>query len=660
MSTNYRKDIDGLRSVAVLFVLAYHGFPDSFRGGFIGVDMFFVISGFLITGIILEDLEQNTFSFWNFYQRRIKRLFPALFLVLASALVAGWFVLFPDEYSMLGKHTLAGTTFISNIVFWQEAGYWDVAGKAKPLLHLWSLGIEEQFYLLFPLLLVFVYKKKFRLLTVILGIFFVSFAYNIHFYRSEPVMAFYSPAARFWELLMGSLLAVMASSSCSQIRTHFNIHVRERLNGFLGILLFERGRRLKENTVNDILSLFGIVLLAIALGTSQVDYKFPGYQALLPTFGVLLIVASGPQAWINRTLFSNRIAVAIGLISYPLYLWHWPLLSYAYILGGELTGTWEWRWIRLACIFFSFILAAITYRMIERPMRFGKTRQASKIILLLLLMLSVGIFGAYVFFQDGLPKRKGIAEEFIMKQFAQLQEPGHNEAGFTYAPSLRDKGVYCSLSNMNSKQTVAVIGDSHARQIYPAIAQKNSKNGINTFLCSWSPQFKYRNEMTEPVLASKNDITHVFIVTRGVLYTEKDNDTGLDEYITMNEFKETYQHVITLLRQQGKKVFIIAENPVLHADIKNYIIRPFALNTPPPGPTRQSELKLRGKYLSTLKSLSDATVIETLDVFCPTSDCILYNSSGESLYLDDDHLSTAGNTFLVDNLLQQYLPLGRE
>jgi len=168
----YRPDIDGLRAFAVLAVVVYHAFPATLKGGFIGVDVFFVISGYLISGIILNDLQQGTFSLWNFYSRRIRRIFPALIVVLAAVLIFGWFALFPDEYRALGKHVLGGAAFISNFLLWREAGYFDVVGKAKPLLHLWSLGIEEQFYIIFPLLLWCCAKKHFRIVTVVIILWF--------------------------------------------------------------------------------------------------------------------------------------------------------------------------------------------------------------------------------------------------------------------------------------------------------------------------------------------------------------------------------------------------------------------------------------------------------------------------------------------------------
>jgi len=206
----YRRDIDGLRAVAVLSVVAFHAFPDWMKGGFIGVDIFFVISGFLISTIIFENLDRGTFTFFEFYARRIKRIFPALLLVLIASFVFGWFALLADEYKQLGKHIAAGAGFVSNLVLWSEAGYFDNSAETKPLLHLWSLGIEEQFYIVWPFFLWFAWKKKFNLLTLTVILTLISFTLNLKGISENSVAIFYSPQTRFWELLSGSILAWFA------------------------------------------------------------------------------------------------------------------------------------------------------------------------------------------------------------------------------------------------------------------------------------------------------------------------------------------------------------------------------------------------------------------------------------------------------------------
>jgi len=205
----YRADIDGLRAIAVLSVVGYHAFPNWIKGGFVGVDIFFVISGYLISGIIIGNLENGTFSFAEFYARRVKRIFPALILVMAACYSFGWMTLLPDEFKQLGKHIAAGAGFVSNLFFWQEAGYFDHAAQTKPLLHLWSLGVEEQFYIIWPLLLFLAWKRKFNFLSLAISIATISFAFSVKISYGDINQAFYSPVSRFWELMTGGILAYM-------------------------------------------------------------------------------------------------------------------------------------------------------------------------------------------------------------------------------------------------------------------------------------------------------------------------------------------------------------------------------------------------------------------------------------------------------------------
>ena len=234
----YRHDIDGLRAIAVLSVVAFHAFPVWVKGGYIGVDVFFVISGFLISTIIFENLEKGTFSFGEFYARRIKRIFPALTLVLVASLIIGWLVLLPDELNQLGKHVVAGAGFVSNLVLWSEAGYFDNSADTKPLLHLWSLGVEEQFYIIWPLLLWLASRQHFSLSTLVILIALFSFTFNINAVSQDPVATFYSPLTRFWELLCGTLLA------------WYSLHKAEFLVGIkkmLGMAQVYTGRKYKTS-----------------------------------------------------------------------------------------------------------------------------------------------------------------------------------------------------------------------------------------------------------------------------------------------------------------------------------------------------------------------------------------------------------------------------
>ena len=359
----YRLDIDGLRAIAVLSVVAFHAFPSLIRGGFIGVDIFFVISGYLISSIIFENLDRGTFSFTEFYVRRIKRIFPALLLVLVVCFTFGWFTLLADEYKQLGKHIAGGASFISNFILWNEAGYFDNSAETKPLLHLWSLGIEEQFYIVWPLFLWFAWKCKFNLLKITITVAIVSFILNINGINQDMVTTFYSPLTRFWELLSGSLLAWV-----TLYKKNAFVNVKYKLDNWLSHIVYNEKKEDEGKILSNVISFVGLLLLLYGFWRINKELSFPGKWALVPVLGAVFLITAGSKAWINRTILSNKVAVWFGLISFPLYLWHWPMLSFARIIEGELPS----RSIRIAVVIFSIVLAWVTYILVERPLRFGK------------------------------------------------------------------------------------------------------------------------------------------------------------------------------------------------------------------------------------------------------------------------------------------------
>jgi peptidoglycan/LPS O-acetylase OafA/YrhL len=374
----YRPDIDGLRALAVLMVIVYHALPSVLRGGFSGVDVFFVISGFLISGQIFAELETGRFVFAAFYGRRVRRIFPALCLVLLATLGYGFVVLLPVELAQLGADVVGGAGFISNLMLWNEAGYFDRAAIYKPLLHLWSLGVEEQYYIVWPVALWVLYKTKLNRLGFVIAFAAGSFALNTALAAGSPTADFYSPLSRFWELSAGALLAWQQLHSS-----------RGAWRGASG------GAR------RGAISIAGVALILGSSVALSPQMHFPGWLALAPVVGAVLLIAAGPEALVNRSLLSRRVAVFTGRISYPLYLWHWPLISYAYFLdhGRELK-----TFPALCVIVASFFLAWVTYLLIEQPLRFGGRRKG-KTLGLVACMLAVGGIGAGVWAEHGFPCR---------------------------------------------------------------------------------------------------------------------------------------------------------------------------------------------------------------------------------------------------------------
>lgn len=450
----YRADIDGLRAIAVMLVVLYHAFPKTILGGFIGVDIFFIISGFLISTILFENMHAGNFSIIDFYRRRVRRIFPALFAVLIACLVGGWFFLLPDEYRQLGKHVAGGTTFISNILLWREAGYFDSSAESKPLLHLWSLAVEEQFYIFWPLILALIWKRRWNF-TLIVLLTIVFFAINIFYLKSDPTAAFYSPQSRFWELMVGSMLAYVLLFKPALIEKHKNLQ-----------------------------SILGFLLLALGLFFIDRNCMFPGWWALLPTVGAALIISAGPSAYLNKNLLSSRLFTWIGLISYPLYLWHWPIFSFFHIA----VSTTPTKSTRCLAIAISIALAWLTYRFIEVPLR-NSIWFSKRTPLYLVAMIMLGMIGYSFYIRDDLSSASQIAG---MNEFSRYFENTYPEWHYMKSQHMVDnyredcnfydiqkfiigKNTRLPRTSINSAcferdgkhdKTVFIWGDSHGSQLY--------------------------------------------------------------------------------------------------------------------------------------------------------------------------------------------------
>jgi len=433
--SKYRPDIDGLRAIAVLSVVVFHAFPTLMQGGFVGVDIFFVISGFLISSIIFDNFNRGTFSFAEFYARRAKRIFPGLLLVLAACLIVGWFLLLSDELNQLGKHVLAGVGFVSNFVFWSEAGYFDTSADTKPLLHLWSLGIEEQFYIIWPLLLWLAWKLGFSFLLLAASIAIVSFLFGVSGVWQDPVATFYAPLTRFWELLCGALLAWF-----SQKKTGSSVSIRSSSGIFVLPGFFKGLESFLPFGPKNLCALCGMLLLGGGFLVINKDASFPGFWALMPVLGAVLIIMAGPEAWFNRKVLSHRILVWFGLISFPLYLWHWPILSFGRIVYFNEPPL-NFKVIAVAV---SIFLAWLTVKYVERPVRFGGGRSALKVAVLTVLLFFVAVIGL-VFY------RADFSESHTFENLAIKREGEH--------------AIGSSLAWFQGKEGWLFLGNSYNRSV---------------------------------------------------------------------------------------------------------------------------------------------------------------------------------------------------
>lgn len=640
----YRPDIDGLRGIAVLGVVAFHAFPGVMRAGFIGVDVFFVISGFLITTIILGALERGNFSFLKFYSRRVRRILPALIVVLLAVAVIGWLVLGSVAYKQAGLHIAGGATFTSNLLLWSESGYFDTSSERKVLLHLWSLAVEEQFYLLFPIVLWSAYKRRVRPALVVTAIGIASFIWNVHASAANPSMDFYSPQTRAWELMMGAFLACLklpASGASAWTRLQ-------------GSLRGSRiGRKLSQAdgraVLGDLASAAGLALLCLAAVSIVKEAPFPGWWALLPTLGTALLIFGGMRSRINRFLLSNRALVQVGLISFPLYLWHWPLLSFAYVVRGGTPS----RALKFSLVVVSVLLAWLTYRFVERPIRFGKGGR-SVVVGLLVSLASFGIIGFSIYWSGGFDNRA------IVRKLDPYLETAKQAVGYEGCVPVPSAEWLCDLGVPTEAPSVLAYGDSHAYSMRPALAKYAHETGRSILYTSVggcpliigidslakddqaAAHCRERGQKTFEYVRDHR-IPNVFLIVRWSNYGGPPAQAlrdGLDRTI------EAYRKI-------GVRVYLFVDNPYQEYQPEDALrksawtddtINAFSTSTAKHESNQGWTTRLLSAYAS-----DSVTILDFTEAYCPDGTCPLVKD-GKFLYMDHDHLSTYGSLLIYPEL----------
>ncbi|MDB5756566.1 MAG: acyltransferase [Massilia sp.] len=646
--TGYRPDIDGLRAVAVIAVVLYHAWPNFFPAGFIGVDIFFVISGYLITSIIISHLEQGRFSILDFYSRRLRRIFPALLLVLAATIGFGWIVLLPAEFKQIGWHVAAGGTFVSNLLLWHEAGYFDNAAITKPLLHLWSLGIEEQFYALWPLLLWIVYKRRLSMLFLISLVFLLSMVSNLMTVATDATAAFYSPTTRFWELMSGGIGAQM--------------HLRS-------YRWPERWERLA--------SVGGALLLVAGFLLIRPQDAFPGWWALLPVAGTFLLIMAGPSALVNRLLLRRKLAVGIGLISYPMYLWHWPLLSYAYIVNGDKPSF----LIRAGLIALALLLAFLTYRLLELPLRTLVSRTS------LVRGLASGMAAAVL---AGVLVHSGVLRERLDASGAEAFLNALNDSNFpgpTFLP-FRYNGLLFQKVSSQAPGLTVFLGDSVVEQYGPfiekAIADHPKRFHSVMFATAGNcppirhtfPLPKIRYALCPATVAAGYEYAarpEVDTVVIGGAWYGYFNGSGhellFDDGVVQVEFPDerakesayrALEHSLGRLKQHGKRVFLLLQPPMgAPFDPRNMVsgsrfgsVRPLAHIAP----VRLDQfMEDNSVPRARLTSIAHATGVELIDpttFLCMANICPVLGADGTPAYTDTMHMRPAYSRSAAGYLIQ--------
>jgi peptidoglycan/LPS O-acetylase OafA/YrhL len=613
-SDRYRPDIDGLRAIAVMLVVFFHAFPEAMRGGFIGVDIFFVISGFLITGIIVRELDQQRFSLLTFYGRRIRRIFPALIVVLCTTLVLGWLWMLPAAYAQLSADVFASAAFFSNIALLLQSGYFDVESTRKPLLHLWSLGIEEQFYLFWPLILMLVARLRLSFLAAASIIGIASFVLNVVLIGPDPVATFYLPFTRAWELLAGAGLA------CGW------------------------GRISQTGPASNLRAAAGILLIALAAVILDTKSAFPGWWAAMPVAGAALLL-SAPAAWGCRQLLASAPLVRIGLISYPLYLWHWPLLVFFAIIKFAPLTLLE----RGLIVGLSFILAWLTYRFVEIPFRFGRPSSLPTASLGAAMVLVAAVGGVIVEgrgFDFRLPPEiRDMAN--VPTQAAQwrvhqcLLDLSHE---MTFADSCVDR---------DRRPLVLVWGDSTAGALMPGLrkAQETRDFGIAQFTSSSCVPALNTDVAGEPNCRAINDriLSRVRELRPDIVLLHSTWDRYLDGVA---------ETVAALKQQTHARIIVLGSVPWWKRGLPNEVLRYFMLHHAliPQRSTRAESDKSVATLRTRLVPLG-AEFISVWDVMCNADGCLtrIGDSASDISASDQVHLTEKASVFLVQSIIDQVL-----
>ncbi|WP_299178368.1 acyltransferase family protein [uncultured Neptuniibacter sp.] len=633
----YRREIDGLRALAVMSVVLYHAFPKIVPGGFIGVDIFFVISGFLITSLLIEEVDKGAVNVVGFYQRRIRRLFPSIIIVLATVITVAWFSLLSSEYRLLGKHILAGAGFVSNFVLWSESGYFDGVSNTKPLLHLWSLAIEEQFYLLWPFLFTVIWRGFLPSLYAILLMAFTSFMLGIFLVGSNSEGAFYNPILRSWELLSGAILAFLVSKKT-------NLIVVSKRNVL--------SRILSTNSLLDVLSFLSLLSVFYFIFFMNSSFAFPSFWTLIPVLSSIILISVSQNSYFGRVFLTNPVLVWVGLISFPLYLWHWPVLSFVHIIQGQINFLWA-----LLSVLLSVLLAALTYYFIEYPIK--KNVSNGRVVVLLIFGMSfIGFLGGMVFFNNGYQGRHSKIT---------LVESAIKDWDY---PGLLKKSMLMSggfvFSNVTVDPKFVFLGDSHVEQYGPLIA--GAVNLPSVFItgggCPPIPKVDgnchrlfYRFEE----VLSQNSINTVVISAAFNRYLiDGRNGEKYDYYyrsgsekipLTTDEGKALakasfYDFVSNLAEKY--RVIVILDNPESHLFDPKVILtdlisaRPLSvqhMQSP-----KVSEFRIDEHQLSLVREMRESLlqknveVFESSNVICPDEQCYNLADNGMPIYSDKDHL----------------------
>ncbi|TXH72594.1 MAG: acyltransferase, partial [Thiothrix sp.] len=609
-------EIDGLRALAVMAVILFHMNFSLFQGGFIGVDLFFVISGYLIASLIVHDLKANQFSLARFYERRVRRILPALLVVLVASYAFSWFFMLPDEHRAIGQYVVASLAFSSNILFFiQNKNYFKLGEEENPLLHTWSLAVEEQYYMLFPLLVLLLWPNTSRLLIILVSAFVVSILVANWQLAQQPLAGFYLLPARIWELLAGALTAFYLSSY-----------------------------PLKPKTRHHWLSVLGLALMLVPIFLFDTSTPTPSFYTLIPVLGCLLIIVCAQEGVWSQRVLSQGWIVGLGLISYSLYLWHQPILVYTQLMLGPLSTVTK-LFVLLPIL---LMVAYFTWYLIERPFRNKHQVSFKKLISWVvpasLVLMSLGVLGQ-------------LTNGFEMR--SQLFQRLASNMGF----GKQCNGNFQYQAACASSQTpeVATLGNSYMVHFSKNLTQHYAEAGV----------LQLTKEGCEIGLIEKDVALHQNTCVdfyKNALQTIKSLPSiklvvmsspfngVLDE-----DYYASLRSIVDDLNEQGLPVLLLGPTPDAPFNVGRCLVKLHYL----PLLTANHEacnfgvsakqLNKVARLQALAKQAKAAKFVDLTETICPDSKCQMHRANGVLMYTDQGHLSVEASSYVL-NKLRHELP----
>lgn len=610
----YRNDIDGLRAAAIVPILLFHAGVSTLHGGFVGVDIFFVISGFLITSIITRELDAGEFSIATFYKRRAVRILPALALMLLGTLIAGKFLLLAVELRDLGRSAAAAMAFVANIHFWLTVDYFDSGSETKLLLHTWSLGVEEQFYIFYPFFVLLMHRWFPRYIKIVVVLATVlSFALSMYFSRTEPTAAFYLIPMRAWELGIGALIALNVLPNIA------SKHAR------------------------NVAAVIGAALVLLAVFKIRPDYAFPAPWALVPCIGAALLIAYGRDAVTARMLAWKPVR-AVGLISYSLYLWHWPIITLYRLNHGMEISTGG----KVLVVALSFAAATVSYFLVEQPFlrRHRQTRSRPVLIAGGVAVASVAGASLLVSSQAAAIVQHPAAVDLVGSYADYRTKPQHPyqfRGGTCFASEGQQYDRARCLTLRTGQPNVIVMGDSHAAQYWRAIALRFPQVNVvqaTASGCRPTLAFKGRDRCVSVMKLVLNDIVRRPDVV-GVVLAGRWRGSEVASLID----------TVSYLRKLGLAVTVIGPTTEYSVDMPRVLARSMLAGDP----SRISALLKRSRFdldrrMKPLVENAGGQYLSETDIECPKGKCQLFDGDGGPYHFDYGHLTFTASKEVIRSL----------